>query len=189
MGQNQECLSVKHGGHSQGQRIGHLPAEFEKKPAQPKSAVEAAGERLDSRAIRKPLWTENRYTGHEHSSAIRSRTNQPMKSNYVRRFDWSACFQVFSNRPDKSPWSETYTVTHSTSVLKSRSFPPSSVQATPDLLHFASDFKTLVQCEWHPNGLAIKPMIERASDKKLEHPSRAEMKNHTFMRQRKMRLC
>jgi hypothetical protein len=155
MGQNQKCLSAEHGGHSQGQRIGHLPAEFEKKPAQPKSAVEAAGERLDSRATRKTLWTENRCTGHEHSSTIRSRTNQPMKSNYVRRFDWPACFQVFSNRPDKSPLSETYTVTHSTGNLKSRSISPSSVQATPDLLHSASNFRLSVQCEKNPKGLTI----------------------------------
>ena len=166
MGQNQKCLSAEHGGHSQGQRIGHLPAEFEKKPAQPKSAVEAAGERLDSRAIRKTLWTENRCTGHEHSSTIRLRTNQPMQSNYVRHFDWPACFQVFSNRPDKSPWSETYTVTHSTSVLKSRSIQPSSVHATADLLHSAADFKTLVQCESEP-----PQPIHRPPQKRHRHPA------------------
>jgi hypothetical protein len=46
-----------------------------------------------------------------------------------------------------------------------RSISPSSVQATADLLHSASDFRTPVQCEWHPNGLAVKPMMERATTK------------------------
>ena len=60
-----------------------------------------------------------------------------------RRFDWPACFQVFSNRPDKSPHgTRTYPAPHSTDVLKSRSIPSSPVQATPDRLHSASDFRT-----------------------------------------------
>jgi len=51
MGQDQECLSVERGGYSHGQRIGHLPAEFEEKQTQPKSAVETAGEGLDWRVV------------------------------------------------------------------------------------------------------------------------------------------
>jgi hypothetical protein len=43
-----------------------------------------------------------------------------------RRFDWPACFQVFSNRPDKSPWNETYTAAQSASVSK--------ISATPQPL-------------------------------------------------------
>jgi hypothetical protein len=36
----------------------------------------------------------------------------------IRRFDWPACFQVFSNRPDKSPRNKTYTAAQSASVSK-----------------------------------------------------------------------
>jgi hypothetical protein len=54
---------------------------------------------------------------------------------------------VFSDRPDKSPHgTRTYPAAHSTGSLKSRSIPPSSVQATPDPLHSASDFRLPVQC-------------------------------------------
>ena len=34
----------------------------------------------------------------------------------ARLFDWPACFQAFSNRPDKSPRNKIYTVAHSTVV-------------------------------------------------------------------------
>ena len=68
MGQSQACLSAEPGRHSHGQGIGHLPAELDKKQAQPKSAVETTSERLDWRAIRKTLWTENVRADREQST-------------------------------------------------------------------------------------------------------------------------
>lgn len=68
MGQSQECLPAEHGRHTHGQRIGHIARELGKKQAQPKPAVETAGERLDSRVIRKTLWPENIRVGRERST-------------------------------------------------------------------------------------------------------------------------
>jgi len=68
--------------------------------------------------------------------------------DWARLFDWPARFQVFSDRPDKEPHeTRTYTAAHSTGSLESRSISPSSVQATPDRLHSASDFRLPVQCD------------------------------------------
>src|SRR5208282_6296926 len=36
----------------------------------------------------------------------------------IRRFDWPAFLRALGNRPDKSPWNETYTAAQSTSVSK-----------------------------------------------------------------------
>jgi hypothetical protein len=81
MGQNQEYLPAEYGRHSHGQRIGTVSAELEKKQAQPKPAVETAGERMDWRAIRNTLWTENVCVGRERST---EQTEPTMNANPVR---------------------------------------------------------------------------------------------------------
>jgi hypothetical protein len=63
-----------------------------------------------------------------------------------------------------------------------RSISPSSVQATADLLHSASDFRIARSVRKPSKQIDGKHMMERATDKKLEHPSRAGVKNYTFTR-------
>jgi hypothetical protein len=48
----------------------------------------------------------------------------------IGRFDWPACFQAFSNRPDKSPHqNRTYTAAHPTDV--ETMLTPRTVALTP----------------------------------------------------------
>jgi hypothetical protein len=48
----------------------------------------------------------------------------------IRLFDWPACFQAFSNRPDKSPHqNRTYTAAHPTDV--ETMLTPRTVALTP----------------------------------------------------------
>ncbi len=53
-----------------------------------------------------------------------------------RLFEWPACFQVFSNQPDKSPHqNRTYTAAHSTGISKiprlHKDVPPLRFQKCP----------------------------------------------------------
>jgi hypothetical protein len=52
-----------------------------------------------------------------------------------------------------------------------------------------SDFRNTRSVRMASKWIDGKRMMESATVKKFEQPSHAELKNHTFMRQSKMRRC
>jgi hypothetical protein len=91
------------------------------------------------------------------------------KSNdVIWLFDWPACFQAFSDRPDKSP--------HQTEPIRRRTQRAFLKSRDSTNMFRRSDFRNARSVRMASKWIDGKRMMESATVKKFEHTSCAEIK-------------